>query len=88
VLKKIKDKALEKFPAGTAGLKSERKEYEDELLAVTVDQLYQEMLREVIGNADETFVLSATEGATVEWRPVLSRDATLKKRTGGEEEKR
>jgi len=88
VLQKINDTVQEKVPDDTADVERKRKAVYDELLALTVDQLYQEMLREVIDKADEVFVLSATEGATVEWRPVLSRDATLKKRTGGQEEKR
>jgi membrane protease subunit HflK len=88
VLDKINKAAREKVPDGAVDVERKRKEIYDELLAVTVDQLYQEMLREVISNADETFVLSATDGSTVQWRPVLSRDATLKKRSSGEEEKR
>ena len=50
-----------------------------ELLAVTVDELYQEMLRDVIGSAEEVFVLNAGQGKPVEWRPMLSRDAGLTK---------
>jgi len=37
------------------------------------------MLRDVLENADEVFVLSATEGGEVQWWPVLSRDASLEK---------
>ncbi|MBN1436699.1 MAG: hypothetical protein JW936_06470 [Sedimentisphaerales bacterium] len=48
-----------------------------QLLAVTIDELYQEALRDVLASADEAFVLNAAGDAAVELRPVLSRDATL-----------
>lgn len=60
-------------------IQQQRQQVYNELLAVSVDQLYQEMLRDVLDHADEVFVLSATKGAKVEWRPMLSRDATLEK---------
>ena len=59
--------------------RSKRRQVAEELLAVAVDQLYQETLREVIGGAEEVFVLNSGEGKSVQWRPILSRDATLKK---------
>ena len=50
------------------------KQYRTELLAQTIDQQYQEMLRTVMGNAQEVFVVSSTDGAKMEWRPMLNRD--------------
>ena len=50
------------------------------MLAVTVDQLYQEMLRDVMNNADETMVLNTAEGKKIEWRAMLSRDVEIKKK--------
>ncbi|MCF7958647.1 MAG: hypothetical protein K9M57_09395, partial [Phycisphaerae bacterium] len=49
----------------------------DQLLAVTVDTLYQETLRAVFGSADEVFDLPSTKGKNTEVRVFMSRDATL-----------
>ena len=47
----------------------------EELLAVTVDELYQETLRSVLDGTAEIFVLDTPPDAQVQWRPMLSRDA-------------
>lgn len=80
VLGKIETAARERTPRDGADGEARYRRTFDELLAVTVDQLYQEALREVIGQADEVFVLSSPEGQAIQWRPILSRDATLKPR--------
>ena len=83
VLAEIKKVAGEKFPDDQA----KRQGVFNELLAVTVDQLYQETLREVMAGADESFVLPVADGKPVEWRAYLSRDPTLKKAGANKEKK-
>jgi modulator of FtsH protease HflK len=78
VLAKINLAVDERVARGQVNYEAERKKVFDELLAVTVDQLYQETLREVISQADEVIVPSVSDDAETEWRIYLSRDATLK----------
>lgn len=78
VLGKIKKTAQEKYLSTTPNYKALRQKAFDELLAVTVDELYQEMLREVIASAKETFIPPAYADVPTEWRIYLSRDTTLK----------
>lgn len=80
VVQGIRDIARNRVPDDAADVEAKRQAIIDQLLAVTVDQLYQETIRTVIAGADETFVLN-TEGESVEWRPSLGRDATLKKKS-------
>ncbi len=80
VLGKINLTARQKVPDTVANYKQKRQKVSKELLAVTVDQLYQEMLRNVIENADEVFVTPQSEGKTTQWRFLFSRDASLKPR--------
>jgi membrane protease subunit HflK len=75
--------ARNKVPDGSADVASRRREVVNQLMAVTVDQLYQEAIRSVIANADETIVLN-TNGENVQWRPILSRDPSLKKKAIGQ----
>ena len=77
VLRRIDEAVAERVPADAA---VQRAQMRDLLIAETMDQLYQEMLRDVMAAADETFVLDAGTGADVTWRPIFSRDATLKAR--------
>ncbi len=79
LLQTIEQAAQQSTAADDPQAQQKRQQVYDELLAVSVDQLYQEMLRDVLENADEVFVLSATEGGEVQWWPVLSRDASLEK---------
>jgi regulator of protease activity HflC (stomatin/prohibitin superfamily) len=83
VLAEVRKVAGEKFPDDQA----KQQGVFDELLAVTVDQLYQETLREVMAGADESFVLPVADGKPVEWRGYLSRDPTLKKAGANKEKK-
>lgn len=86
VLSKIKTSAQEKSK-GSADLQSAYDKAYAELLAVTVDQLYQETLRDVIDNADEVFVIPSTKEEPTEVRMHFSRDATLRPREAEEEVK-
>ena len=79
MLAKIEEIAQQKVPSETPDALRQRQKISEALLAIVVNQKYQEMLREVISNSDETFVLS-TKGKQVEWRPTLSRNATLRKK--------
>jgi regulator of protease activity HflC (stomatin/prohibitin superfamily) len=65
-----------------------RRDLEQRLLAVTVDELYQETLRSVLGGTAEVFVLDAPDTAQVEWRPMLSRDAEMGKKIRQRQEQR
>jgi len=85
VLGKINLAVDERVARGQANYEAERKKAFDELLAVTVDQLYQETLRAVISQADEVIVPSVSDNAETEWRVYLSRDATLKAQEGSEQ---
>jgi len=74
---KIEDAVNQRVPGdGPDALKQRQQAYND-LLAVTVDQLYQEMLREVLVNADETFVMPASGSKPLEMRVYMSRDAMI-----------
>lgn len=84
VLAKIEKAARERAPEDNDP--AVRAAVQAELLAVTLDQLYQEMLREVVERADETMVLNSTDGAKSEWRMQLSRDKNLEKKKRKEEE--
>ena len=77
VLNSIKLAAELRVPDSEPDYQAQRRQIEDELLLVTVDELYQEVLGDVMENVDETFVLNSTDGAVVEWRPMLNRDAEL-----------
>lgn len=77
VVGEVRKAALQRVPGEGNQVEAGRQAAFDELMGLTVDQLYQEALREVVSNADEVFVLSAPEGAKVEWRPLLNRDSTL-----------
>jgi len=77
VLEKIQNKAKEKFPQNTPEAQVKRKEAFAQLLTETADQLYQETLREVITQTEETIVLPAANKEPTELRIHLSRDATL-----------
>lgn len=80
VVGEVRKATVQRVPDEGEQVEARRRAAFDELLGLTVDQLYQEALREVVSNADEVFVLSAPEGATVQWRPLLNRDTTLKPR--------
>lgn len=79
VLAKIEQTVNDRVAADSPAAKQKREQLTEELIAVTVDQLYQEMTRSVVADADEVFVLQASDDATVEWRPSFSRSQTLKK---------
>ncbi|MBN1763882.1 MAG: hypothetical protein JW860_01380 [Sedimentisphaerales bacterium] len=83
VLDKIQKKTMEKVPESTPNYKTQRQEVFQELLAVTIDQLYQEMLREVMANAEETFVLPVVGEEPLELRTYISRDASLPPKKSG-----
>ena len=85
VLGRIREAVDQRVPATTANYEDRWQETYGELLSQTIDQKYQEMLRAVIGGAEETFVLTVQEGGEVEWRPSLSRDAKIRKRQMREE---
>lgn len=78
LLDEVDQAARQRVPDGTPDQQKQRREVGRELLAIAIDQLYQEAIREILSNADEVFVLNADEDANVEWRPILSRDAMLK----------
>ncbi len=64
--------------------KQRRDEAFDQLLAITVDQKYQEMLRQIFAQAREVMVLSAKEGEEVELRPIINRNPELGKKKKSE----
>jgi len=84
ILSYIDEAVAQRVPTDSPDYQAKRRVERRELLAVTVDQLYQEMLREVISRADEVFVLnSPNDGSKMTFRPVLSRDAIISR---GEQE--
>jgi len=85
VLNKIDNAASEAVPESSVDYQAKRQKVYNDLLAQTVDQLYQEMLRDVMENAEETFVLNSAKNGMVEWRPYFSRDATISKKKTVEE---
>ncbi|MFC1782109.1 hypothetical protein ACFL02_00820 [Planctomycetota bacterium] len=66
-------------PEETADYEQKRREKFQELLDITVDQLYQEMLREVMGKAKEVFLASTSEEIEEEMRIYMSRDTNIKR---------
>jgi len=78
ILARIEETAVQRVGETEMNYRQKREQMKKDLLAVTVDQLYQEMLREVMSRSDETFVLKAGANGETQWRPILSRDATLK----------
>jgi len=86
VLDKIKNKAQEKFPETVSDYQAKRKLLFDRLLSETVDQLYQEMLREVVVQSDETIVLPTAGDKSLESRIHISRDASLAPRQANKPE--
>ncbi len=87
VLRKIDSSARERAKGSSDFESAYRKSY-NELLAVTLDQLYQETLREVIEKADEVFVMPSTKDQPTEVRMQMSRDATLRPREAEKEKKK
>ena len=79
ILNRINTTATEKVLDTMPDYQAQRQKVSNDLLAVTIDQLYQETLRQVMANADEVLVAPPSGGAPVEWRIYLSRDATLAK---------
>jgi len=86
VLGKINKTVAEKVPQSGADGQEKRRQVFGELLAVTVDELYQEAIREVVGKAAEIFVPTASSGQPMEWRIYLSRDPTIKPGQGDSKE--
>jgi membrane protease subunit HflK len=86
VLGKIDSSARERAGGSSNFEAAYRKSY-DELLTVTLDQLYQETLRDIIVKADEVFVMPSTQDQPTEVRMHFSRDATLRPREAEEERK-
>jgi len=80
VLGKIKSKTWERFPDNVPDCKAKQKQAFSDLLNETVDQLYQEMLREVMAGADETIVMPATAGKPKEVRVQISRDPKIERK--------
>ena len=72
------EKAVNQRISGDApdALKQRQQAYND-LLAVTMDQLYQETLRQVLANADETFVMPVSGSKPLEMRVYMSRDPMI-----------
>ncbi|MCH9021623.1 MAG: hypothetical protein IID32_02540 [Planctomycetes bacterium] len=85
MLDKIEEIAKEKVPSETAEGLRQRQKISEALLAIAVNQKYQEMLGDVISNADETFVLSS-HGGLMELRLMLSRSAFIRKKSGSDDE--
>ncbi|MCK5272985.1 MAG: hypothetical protein KAJ52_10410 [Sedimentisphaerales bacterium] len=77
VLGKINSKTRERFPDNVPDRQARRKQAFNDLLNETVDQLYQEMLREVMAAADEAIVMPATAGKPKEVRIQISRDPKI-----------
>jgi len=77
VLQKITQAVEQKVPDSESGYEAKRKQEFDKLLQVTMDELYQEALREVIAASDETFVMPSKGDVPSEWRVYLNRNATL-----------
>ena len=80
VLGKINSKTQERFPDNVPDCQARRKQAFNDLLNETVDQLYQEMLREVMAGADETIVLPVTTADPMEVRVHISRDPTIERK--------
>ncbi|MBN2211606.1 MAG: hypothetical protein JW709_09450 [Sedimentisphaerales bacterium] len=87
MLAKVRLAAEQRVPGEGAQVEAQRRQVYNDLLAVTVDELYQEMLRDVLAAADEVFVPASGETGKTEWRLQLSRDATLGKKKQDEQKK-
>ncbi len=88
VLDKINSKTRERFPDNVPDCQARRKQAFNDLLNETVDQLYQEMLREVMAAADETIVLPVTTADPMEVRVHISRDPKIERQKAKNKEKR
>jgi len=87
VLEKIEKAAQEKVPTTAPDYQAKRREVYNRLRAVTIDELYQEMVREVMGNVDEIFAPPSTGSGLTEWRVYLSRNPQLKSAQARKKEK-
>lgn len=81
MLGKMEQTVAQKVPGEGAEVRARRQTVYNELLGVTVDELYQETLRDVMASADEVFVASTPEGSKMQWRAYFSRDPSLGKKT-------
>ena len=77
ILGKIKQAAAQRTVGKTPAALAQRQAVYHELLDVTVDELYQEALRDVVSAAEEVFVPSTIKGADTQWRIYLSRNPKL-----------
>jgi len=88
VLEKINSKSRERFPDNVPDCQVRRKQAFNDLLNETIDQLYQEMLREVMAGADETMVLPVTASDPMEVRVHISRDPKIERQKAKNKGKR
>ena len=75
VLAKIDKAANEASKSG----KGEYQAVYDQLLAITVDQLYQETVRTVMANVDQAYAPTTSDDKPDQWRIFINRDPSIKK---------
>ena len=75
ILAKIDKAAKEAAQAG----KGEYKQIYNELMAITVDQLYQETVRVVMANVDQAYAPTTSDDKPDQWRIFINRDPSIKK---------
>ena len=75
VLGKIDKAAKDAVQAG----KGQYQEVYNELLAITVDQLYQETVRTVMSNVDQAYAPTTSDDKPDQWRIFINRDPSIKK---------
>ena len=79
VLSKIEQAANDKVSADEPDYQAKRKEIYDQMLAITIDQLYQETVRTVMSNVDQAFAPTTSEDKPDQWRVYMNRDPKIKK---------
>ncbi len=77
ILQQIYEAIDQKIDKSQANWQEQRQKMFNELLAIHMDQIYQEAIRFIVASADEVIVPSSA-GEDSEWRIYMSRDATLK----------
>ncbi|MBN2843348.1 MAG: hypothetical protein JXM68_09675 [Sedimentisphaerales bacterium] len=79
VLTKIDKAANEAVAETEPDFAAKRQQVYNELLAITVDQLYQETVRVVMANVEQSFAPTTSPDKPDEWRIYMNRDPKIKK---------
>ena len=78
VLSKIEKAANESVDISEADYQAKRDKVYNEMLEITVDQLYQETLRVVMSNVEQAFAPPTSKDKPDEWRIYINRDPKIK----------